>query len=101
MFYRMRIYSGVARNVSLFNDFFANWLLPVQLRHGARLVGRWQTDDDRIVAIWQYDSREAYEKIDAAIRSDPDAIAAQKYRRSLPKLFETAEQTFMHSTLSA
>jgi hypothetical protein len=37
----MRIYRAAPENLALFHEFFRAHLLPVQLRHGARLVGRW------------------------------------------------------------
>ena len=77
--YRMRIYDTVSENLQLFHEFFRTYLLPVQLRHGARLVGRWEAHDGRVIAVWEYDDRAAYEHIDAAVRSDPDSsIAAQR-----------------------
>ena len=45
--YRMRIYRAVPENLETFHEFFRNYLLPVQLRHGARLTGRWRTDDPK------------------------------------------------------
>jgi len=49
--YRMRIYDAVTENLPAFHQFFRAYLLPVQLRHGARLVDRWETSDSRVVAI--------------------------------------------------
>jgi hypothetical protein len=69
--YRMRIYQAVSENLPVFHDFFRTFLLPVQLRHGARLIGRWETEDHRVVAIWEYDDRATYERIEAAVRADP------------------------------
>jgi hypothetical protein len=40
--YRMRTYRAVRENLPVFHDFFRTFLLPVQLRHGARLAGRWE-----------------------------------------------------------
>jgi pimeloyl-ACP methyl ester carboxylesterase len=48
--YRMRIYDAVRDNLPVFHDFFSTQLLPVPLRHGARLIGRRETDDRRVVA---------------------------------------------------
>lgn len=102
LIYRMRIYRAVPENLSLFNEFFHQRLLPVQQRLGARLVGRWQTDDDRIVAVWEYDSVEAFEKIQVSVREDSESIDAQKYRReNLPELVYEMEEVFMTSTVSA
>ena len=67
MLYRMRVYQAVRENLPLFHAFFRTWLLPVQLRHGARLVGRWEAEDGRVVAIWEYDDRAAYERIESAV----------------------------------
>jgi NIPSNAP len=100
MLYRMRIYQAVRENLPVFHDFFRAFLLPVQLRHGARLVGRWETEDHRVVAIWEYDDRAAYERIEAAVRDDPDSQHAQNYRGGLPALMTVAEEVFMSSTVS-
>jgi hypothetical protein len=97
--YRMRIYEPVRANLPLFHDFFRTQLLPVQLRHGARLIGRWETDDGRVVAVWEYDDRAAYERIEAAVRSDPDSVKAQQRRSRLPPLVTAQEETFMTSTV--
>jgi hypothetical protein len=99
MFYRMRIYQSVRENLPLFHDFFRSHLLPVQLRHGARLIGRWETEDGRVVAVWEYDDRAAYERIEAAVRSDPDSREARQRRAQLPPLITAHEETFMTATV--
>lgn len=98
MFYRMRIYESVRENLPLFHDFFRSHLLPVQLRHGARLIGRWETEDGRVVAVWEYDDRAAYECIEAAVRADPDSVKARRLRAELPPLITAQEETFMTAT---
>jgi len=95
----MRTYDTVGENLPLFHEFFRTYLLPVQLRHGARLVGRWEAEDGRVVAVWEYDDRAAYERIDAAVRSDPDSRIAAQRRTELPPLIEAAEEVFMTSTV--
>jgi hypothetical protein len=95
----MRVYQAVTDRLDDFNSLFRDWLLPVQERHGARLVGRWATDDGRVVAIWEYDSREHYERVEAAVRSDPDSRTATDRRTALGTLFTAMDETFMHSTL--
>ncbi len=101
MIYRMRTYETVRENLPLFHDFFRTHLLPVQLRHGARLVGRWETDDGRVVAIWEYDDRSAYERIEAAVRRDPGSRRAQEHRATLPLLITAQQETFMTTTLQS
>ena len=100
MIYRMRIYEGVRPNAAVFNAFFEQHLRPLQMRHGARLIGRWHTEDDRIVAVWEYDSRERYEQIQAAVRGDPASAKAQEIRKTLPALYRSMQETFMESTVS-
>jgi hypothetical protein len=95
----MRIYQAVPENLAAFHEFFRTHLLPVQLRHGARLVGRWQTEDDRVVAVWEYDDRAAYERIEAAVRADEDSARARAARAALPPLMTSTDETFMASTL--
>jgi NIPSNAP len=65
----------------------------------SRLIGRWQTEADRVVAVWEYDDRQAYERIQAAVRADPATRQAQQVRRSLPALITATDETFMSSTL--
>lgn len=99
MIYRMRIYDTVRENLPLFHEFFRTYLLPVQLRHGARLVGRWEAEDGRVVAVWEYDDRAAYERIEAAVRADPGSRAARQRRAELPPLITSQDETFMTATV--
>lgn len=99
MIYRMRTYQVVPENIDRFNEFFEDHLLPTQLRYGARLVGRWSTEDGRIVAIWEYDNRAEHDRIQKAVTLDPETARAQALRRSLPALFTSMSETFMTSTL--
>lgn len=99
MLYRVRRYVAVPENLGAFHDFFNGHLLPVQVRHGARLVGRWETDDQEVIAVWEYDDMAAYERIDAAVRADPDSVEAQKQRKNLGPLFTEKHETFARSTV--
>ena len=101
MIYRLRIYKAVPENVQTFHAFFRDHLLPIQERHGARLVGRWETHDGRVVAIWEYDDRGAYERINSAVVADPASAVAQKYRATLGPLFTEREEVFMNRVSTA
>lgn len=94
----MRIYQTVRENLPLFHEFFRTYLLPVQLRHGARLIGRWEAEDGRVIAVWEYDDRSAYERVEAAVSADPDSARARQHRAELPPLITTQQETFMVST---
>ncbi len=99
MIYRMRISETVRENLALFHDFFRSHLLPVQLRHGARLVGRRETADGRVVAVREYDDRTASERIEAAVRADPGSPGARELRAKLPPLITGQAETFMTATV--
>ena len=99
VFYVVRRYVAVPERLAAFHDFFNGYLLPIQVRHGARLVGRWETDDQEVIAVWEYDDRAAYERIDAAVRADPASIEAQERRDTLGPLFTEKHGTFARSTV--
>lgn len=98
MFYRMRTYQAVQANLSDFHRLFYEHLLPIQRRHGAVLVGRWETEDHRVIAIWEYESRDDFQRIHRAVRDDPDTAVAQEIRRTLGPLFTEKDDTFMVGT---
>jgi hypothetical protein len=97
--YRIRRYVAVPENLSAFHAFFRDHLLPVQLRHGARLVGRWETDAGEVIAVWEYDDEASYSRIQAAVAADPEAALAQEIRAGLGPLFTEKHETFARSTL--
>lgn len=74
MFYRRKYYIVKDEFVDVFNEHFNENNLPNQLKHGARLIGRWMILKDEetteIFAIWEYDSYEDYFKIENNVRSD-------------------------------
>lgn len=100
MIYRVRRYVAQPEQLGAFHDFFNEHLLPIQVRHGARLVGRWETDDHEVIAIWEYADIAAYERVAAAVRADPDSAAAQRHRETLGPLFTEAHETLARSTVA-
>ncbi|MBU9722735.1 MULTISPECIES: NIPSNAP family protein [Bacillaceae] len=74
MFYRRKYYIVKSDFVGEFNRHFNQTNLPNQLKHGARLVGRWMKDNGdnthEIFAIWEYDSYEDYVEIESKVRGD-------------------------------
>lgn len=78
MFYRRKFYIVKDDFIEKFNEHFNTTNLPNQLKHGARLIGRWMIDNkDRTVevfAIWEYDSYEDYLDIEKRVRSDEGHI---------------------------
>ncbi|MFD0713206.1 cytoplasmic protein [Paenibacillus sp. GCM10027626] len=78
MFYRRKFYIVKNEFVDIFNRHFNETNLPNQIKHGARLVGRWMTPHDdsttEIFAVWEYDCYEKYEEIEANVRSDSEHL---------------------------
>ena len=99
MFYRIRRYVTVPETVDDFEEFFNRYLLPVQLRHGARLIGRWATDDGEVIAVWEYDDCAAYRRIQGRVASDPDSRHAQQVRKTIEPLFTEKYESFARSTV--
>ncbi len=101
MIYRRRRYTVRPDQVEAFNEFFHKYLLPNQLKHGATLVGRWVNESQtEIMALWEYESYEVYQKIQAQVQADPLHIQAQARRRELGSdaLFLAAEEEFLSPT---
>lgn len=78
LFYRRKFYIVKNEFVEIFNAHFNENNLPAQIKHGARLIGRWMTPNDEttteIFAIWEYDSYERYKVIEANVRNDQDHV---------------------------
>ncbi|UOQ43668.1 NUDIX domain-containing protein [Halobacillus salinarum] len=99
MIYRKRTYTINPELYERFTQFFHEYLLPNQLGHGARLVGRYTTlDHTEITAIWEYDSYEHYEKIMEKIRQSELHQKAQKKRNELGNLFIDSKEDFLEAT---
>jgi hypothetical protein len=101
MLFRYRRYEVVPGQIDGFNTFFREHLLPVQQHYGARLVGRWQTEDGAVViALWAYDDLAHYEAIQAQVSRDPRSKQAQMIRReALDPLYSEQEELFLVPTL--
>jgi 8-oxo-dGTP diphosphatase len=98
--YRRRTYRVEPERADAFHRFFNEHLLPVQLRYGARLVGRWITEDrTEIVAIWAYQDKAEYEEIERQVGADPDSARAREVRRTLEPLFVETRQDFLVNTV--
>jgi hypothetical protein len=52
-----------------------------------------------VIAVWEYDNRAAFERIQRAVRQDPGSAAAQAHRETLGRLFTECEEVFMASTV--
>jgi 8-oxo-dGTP diphosphatase len=99
MIYRRRTYRVLPEQVDVFTEFFHECLLPNQMKHGARLVGRWVSEArDEVVAIWEYESREEFEQIQERVRADELHRQAQERRRELGELFVEVKEDWLEAT---
>ena len=99
MLYRVRRYVAIPERLSAFHEFFHAHLLPIQVRHGARLIGRWEVEGREVIAIWEYDDQAAYERIDAAVRDDPASRTAQERRHAGEPFFTEMHESFARCTV--
>lgn len=96
MIYRRKTYKIQPENLDQFNEFFLQYLLPNQLKHGAKLVGRWVSEDQsEIEAIWEYESLEVYHRIEGQVRNDDLHARAQEKRQELGELYIESKQDFL------
>ncbi|WNF24734.1 NUDIX domain-containing protein [Mesobacillus jeotgali] len=52
------------------NRFFHTHIYPIQIKNGAKLIGRWVNDTkNEILVIWEYTSKEQYERIESLLKS--------------------------------
>ena len=99
MIYRMRTYTIIPARLEAFNALFHGQLEPIFGRYGTRTVGRWQDlERSRVVAIFEYDDLEHYRRSDAAVRSDPDYLAAMARANADGGFYTTFEDVLMSST---
>jgi len=55
---------------------FSRELVPLMDRHGAQLVGLWQTwRTSELIAFWELDSYASLDRLDAAMKADADLVA--------------------------
>lgn len=99
MIYRRRTYKIRPEMAERFTRFFEEHLLPIQMKHGAVLVGRWLIGSrDEIMALWEYPSYEEYQRIDTAVRNDPLQRQAQEARSQLGELYLERHEAFLTPT---
>jgi 8-oxo-dGTP diphosphatase len=99
MIYLRETYEIERHMYEAFNTFFHTYVLPNQLKHGVKLVGRWVTADKKeITTMWEYPSYEAYEHIEHNVHQDPLHTLAQEERKKLSNLYISQKQDFLEAT---
>ncbi|MCF6411191.1 NUDIX domain-containing protein [Pseudalkalibacillus salsuginis] len=99
MIFRKKTYHIKPEGLEAVTDFFHTYLLPNQWKHGAKLVGRWVSEDKcNITAVWQYESYEAYEQIEKRVRTDELHTQAQAKKPLILPFILSSSQEFMEST---
>lgn len=100
MFLKRKTYQIRPERLAEFTDFFNTYLYPIQVNHGARLVGRWVSEaEDEVMILWEYRDREHYEEVDREYRSSTLRRDAMKQRARLgTALYIKSSESFMTST---
>jgi 8-oxo-dGTP diphosphatase len=99
MIFRRKTYKIKPEKLEEFNDFFHAYLYPNQMKYGAKLVGRYVNEDKtEIMALWEYESMELYESIEAKIRASELHQRAKERRKELGELFLESQQEFFSPT---
>jgi 8-oxo-dGTP diphosphatase len=99
MIYRRKTYKIKPEKLEAFNRFFHKYLYPNQMKHGARLIGRWVNDSkDEILAIWEYRDIEHYENIEEMIKMSDLHQTAKEKRKEIGDLYIESNQDFLTST---
>jgi 8-oxo-dGTP diphosphatase len=99
MIYRMRTYTIVPARLEAFNALFHQELEPIFVRYGTRTVGRWQDlERSRVIAIFEYDNLEHYQRSDAAVRSDPEYVAVMARAVTDGAFYSAFEDVLMSPT---
>jgi len=100
MLHRRKTYTIRPERLQEFTEFFHTYLYPLQISHGARLVGRWVNEaEDEVIAIWEYRDREHYEQVDRDVRGSTLRREAMKKRARLGKnLYIKSTEDFLTAT---
>lgn len=99
MFYRRETYRVLQEKMNWFNEYFHEFVLPNQVKNGAKLIGRWVTEEnDEIVVMWEYPSFEEYLKIEERVLKDEMYKRAMEQLQQLGTLYEDFHQDFLKST---
>jgi 8-oxo-dGTP diphosphatase len=92
MYYRRERYKVLPERVEEFQQFFEQFLLPVQVKNGATLVGKWLTESTEVMVIWEYPSKEEYRKIQQRVNKDEMMKKMQEQVRCFGKPYEQSSE---------
>ncbi|MFD1040643.1 NUDIX domain-containing protein [Virgibacillus byunsanensis] len=82
-----------------FNAFFHDYLLPSQIKNGAKLIGRWVTESkNEVVSMWEYPNYEEYLKIEERVKKDDMHHRAQVQLLKVGNLFIDMRKDFLSPT---
>ncbi|WP_078059899.1 NUDIX hydrolase [Gracilibacillus timonensis] len=99
MIYRKRTYKINADKYESFNNYFHSYLLPNQMKNGAKLAGRWTNiEKNKVEAMWEYKDMDDYYAIQQKVKDDPLFQLAQKNKHSIDQVILEKKEEFLHST---
>ncbi len=99
MFCRREIHRISPERIMDINKLFDEYVLPNQLKNGAKLIGRWITEDkNEIVTMWHYPNYGDYLKIEKRVKKDQLHQQAKKQLLTLGNPYLDYRQEFLTST---
>lgn len=100
MIYRIREYNIHPNKFPDFNYLFYHYLLPNQMKYGAKLIGRYINESHtKIIAIWEYSNKNQYEEIEQKIKQTDLHKRANIYKNAHTPLYISTEQSFWENTI--
>ncbi|WP_404330331.1 NUDIX domain-containing protein [Mesobacillus maritimus] len=93
MYYKRESFKVLPERVEEFQQLFEQYLLPVQVKNGAKLVGKWLTESNEVMVIWEYPNQEEYQKIQQRVNKDEmmKKMQEQVHRLGKPYLQSSEE----------
>ncbi|AZU62889.1 NUDIX domain-containing protein [Neobacillus mesonae] len=101
MIYLREEYRMNPAKIKEFNQLFHDYVLPLKIKSGARLIGSWVTDDNNeITVIWEYPNREEYIKIEQRVKKDKMYQQLQIQPQKSGSLYSEYRKSFLTSNCS-
>lgn len=99
MIYKKEIITIHPDDYERVTQFFHKYELPLHLGHGARLIGRYKTEEsNEVTCLWEYDSHEEFHNIQEKIKQSDLYRKAMKERDDIEQLFLEVKVEMLEKT---
>ncbi|WP_102347841.1 NUDIX domain-containing protein [Bacillus sp. Marseille-P3661] len=99
MFCRRDVYRIDPEKVCDFTSYFEKFIVPNQIKNGAKLIGQWITEtESEIITMWEYPSYEDYLRIEERVKRDVIYQRAQSYLKKIGMPYLNTNQDYLTQT---